>query len=239
MYPCHDTNVATDSEAHSNGLNVERDYDETESYVVTASHGDVTNLCHSLQNSPTEVVHSTGKKRRAKQYLVFARLLTYILLIMTALALEAFSYVVHRVMTFPDEAFGYTNIMPSFVLISGQCDHIGLLSDVAHLLVNIIDGVRLGISNYLQQICISPTDENIFIEVRERGDVMFGDNSLSSLVRRMSRRKSVCIFWVLLLLTSLPAHLLLNGSVGIAPTWLSNRVAAVFWDGGTVPESIR
>ena len=208
MYPCHDTNVATDSEAHSNGLNVERDYDETESCVVTASHGNVTNLCHSLQNPPTEVVRSTGKRRRAKQYLVFARLLTYILLIMAAFALAAFSYVVHRAMTFPDkETFGYTNIMPSFVLISGQCDHIGLLSDVAHLLVNIIDGVRLGISNYLQQICTSPTDEDIFIEMRERGDVMFGGNSLSSLVGRMSRRKSVCIFWVLLLLTFLPTHL--------------------------------
>ena len=132
-------------------------------------------------------------------------------------------------MTFPDKAqYGYTTIMPSFVLASGECNYVGRLSDGLLLLVNIIGGICLGISSYLQQLCTSPTHEDISSEMKVRGDVNFGGNCPGSLFRRFRTRKLVCVLWVFLLITSLPAHLLLNGSIGIAPTWLSLQVSAVY-----------
>ena len=117
--------------------------------------------------------------------------------------------------------------MPSFVLSSGSCTKIELLSGGLLIFLNIIGGLCLGISNYLQQLCTSPTEEDIAYEMEKRGDIDFGANSLSSIFRRMFKRKLVCLLWVLFLLTSLPAHLLLNGTIGLAPTYIVPAVGAV------------
>ena len=131
-------------------------------------------------------------------------------------------------MVFPDkEAYGYTTIMPSFALVSGSCRTMSRLSEGLLLVVNIIGGLVLGISSYLQQLCTSPTLKDILSEMGQRGDVNFGSNSPSALFRRFRSRKSVCLLWIILLITSLPAHLLLNGSIGLAPTFTYPSVAAL------------
>jgi len=141
----------------------------------------------------------------------------------------ACGYTVHRAMTFPDkQQYGYTTIMPSFVLASGECSYIGRLSDGLVLVVNIIGGVCLGISSYMQQLCTSPTNEDISTEMKVKGDVNFGGNSVWSLFRRWRKGTVICLLWGFLVVTSLPAHLLLNGSIGIAPTWLSLQVSVVY-----------
>ena len=206
--------------------NFERSNDPAQD--VLDSTREVSDVCpfrnQLMKNIPRKETHTL-----ANSYIGSARILSYILLVTAVLVLVACGYSVHRAMTFPDkEQYGYTTIMPSFVLASGECDYIGRLSDGLLLLVNIIGGVCLGISSYLQQLCTSPTREDFSTEMKVHGDVNFGGNSPSSLFRRMRKRKVICILWVFLLITSLPAHLLLNGSIGVAPTWLSLQVAAVY-----------
>lgn len=175
-----------------------------------------------MQNAPRKETHAL-----ANSYIGSARILTHILIIVAALVLAACGYTVHRAMTYPDKA-QYGSIMPSFILASGECSYVGRLSGGLLLLVNIIGGICLGISSYLQQLCTSPTHEDISSEMKVHGDVNFGGNSPVSLFRRFRTRKLICVLWVFLLITSIPAHLLLNGSIGIAPTWLSLQVSAVY-----------
>jgi len=146
---------------------------------------------------------------------------------MAVLVFVACGYTVHRAMTFPDKG-PYGDIMPSFVLASGECSYVGRLSDGLLLVVNIVGGVCLGISSYLQQLCTSPTHEDISTEMKVKGDINFGGNSPWSLFRRWRKGTVICLLWVFLVVTSLPAHLLLNGSIGIAPTWLSLQVSSVY-----------
>jgi hypothetical protein len=116
--------------------------------------------------------------------------------------------------------------MPSFVLSSGSCADIQRLSEGSLLVVNVIGGLCLGISSYLQQLCTSPTHDDISSEMAQYGDVYFGA-CFSSVFRRMAKRKAVFMLWLVFLITSLPIHLLLNGSIGTAPTFISPSVAAV------------
>lgn len=64
------------------------------------------------------------------------------------------------------------------------------------------------------QVCTSPTFENIRKEMREYGDVPFGCNSPSALLRR--GQMSVILMWSIFVITSLPIHLFLNGLTGYA-----------------------
>ena len=92
-------------------------------------------------------------------------------------------YVVHRAMT-----DGSPTIVPSFVLTSGDCTPIQRLNEGLLFFLNVIGGVCLAISNYLQQLCTSPTHQDVTSEMRKRGDVNFGDNSPSSLFQRLRTR---------------------------------------------------
>jgi len=148
---------------------------------------------------------------------------------MAAIVLTACGYTIHRAMTFPDKKqLGHTTILSSFVLVSGECDNIARLTDGLLFLLNVLGGVYLGISSYLQQLCTSPTHSDISMEMTVRGDVQFGCNMPLSLFRRMTRRWPVCILWIILLATSLPAHLLLNGSIGTAPTGLPFQLSILY-----------
>lgn len=120
------------------------------------------------------------------------------------------------------------SILPSFVLLSDGCSQMKRITEGLQLFVNIIGGVCLGISNYLQQLCTSPTSEDIRSEMRQHGDIDFGANLPSALFRRIKKRKLIVALWLLLLFTSLPMHLFLNASIGLAPTSLSVSVAAIY-----------
>jgi hypothetical protein len=104
----------------------------------------------------------------------------------------------------------------SFPLLTATCDSRKLQFNnlFAHLFVNSIGTVILGMSNYVQQMCASPTVEEIAEGFRRRGDVYFGSNSPSAVFRL--RQRSLAVAWVALTVTSLPLHLTLNGITGFA-----------------------
>src|SRR5437773_8368336 len=64
----------------------------------------------------------------------------------------------------------------------------------------------------LMIVCTSPTFDNIKKEMKEYNDVPFGCNSPTALLRR--GQKSVILIWTILVVTSLPVHLFLNGVTG-------------------------
>ena len=64
----------------------------------------------------------------------------------------------------------------------------------------------------LKLVCTSPTFKNIQKEMKEYHDVPFGCNSPTALLRR--GQKSVILIWTVLVITSLPVHLFLNGVTG-------------------------
>ena len=64
----------------------------------------------------------------------------------------------------------------------------------------------------LKPVCTSPTFKNIKKEMKEYHDVPFGSNSPTALLRR--GQKSVILIWTVLVVTSLPVHLFLNGITG-------------------------
>jgi hypothetical protein len=72
-------------------------------------------------------------------------------------------------------------------------------------------------SNYLQQICTSPSEKDILLAFREkRLKITFGANSPWRLFRR--HKQKLCATWIVLVLTSLPIHFLLNGIFGYTRT---------------------
>jgi hypothetical protein len=164
--------------------------------------------------------------RRFNEFISRVRPTTFLYLFLVILSVATSTYFVHLAITNRDN-YGYSTIMPSFVLSSGSCTQIELLSEGLLIFLNIIGGLCLGISNYLQQLCTSPNEDDIAYEMEKRGDVDFGANSLSSIFRRMFKRKLVYLLWVLFVLTSLPSHLLLNGTIGLAPTYIVPAIGAV------------
>jgi hypothetical protein len=84
---------------------------------------------------------------------------------------------------------------------------------LTHLLVNCVGTLLLGLSNYFQQICASPTVDDVADGFRKSGDVSFGANSPSA-VFKLGRKLSA--LWAVLVLTSLPIHIMLNGITGFA-----------------------
>src|SRR5579859_6147012 len=152
----------------------------------------------------------------SNSYMGCARVLSYILLVIAVLALAASGFAIIWVI----EASPNSAIMPSVVFMSGSCDQIEGLKIGLGLLLNVIAGVCLSISTYIQQLCTSPTHEDISREMKEKGDVIFGTNSPMSLFCRVKRRTSICLLWIFLFLSSIPIHLFANSSFGAAQTWL-------------------
>lgn len=95
------------------------------------------------------------------------------------------------------------------------------------LLANCVGTIILGVSNYLQQLCTSPTENDIYLELAECGDINFGANSPWRLFRLTKHRSSLCSAWIVLMVTSVPIHLFLNGMFGYARTILP-------WKGATI-----
>jgi len=101
-------------------------------------------------------------------------------------------------------------------MYKGQCDSKSMqyLNLFAHLFVNCLGTVILGLSNYIQQLCASPTIQDVSEGFQNRGDIQFGSNSPSAVFKL--GQKSLTALWIGLLVTSLPLHLTLNGITGFA-----------------------
>ena len=104
----------------------------------------------------------------------------------------------------------------SLPILKEACDSrtLQIQNLIAHFLVNCVGTVILGMSNYIQQLCSSPTEEDVLHGFRKRGDILFGANSPTSVFQM--RHKNLRLIWISLLLTSLPVHLMLNGITGFA-----------------------
>jgi hypothetical protein len=102
----------------------------------------------------------------------------------------------------------------SFPLTSGSCDsNLHTYNLIAHLFINLLGTIILGSSNYLQQICTSPSVTGVTKQLKRHGDVKFGANSPSAVFRQ---RSTLTMLWLSLVITSLPIHIMLNGIMGYA-----------------------
>jgi hypothetical protein len=113
-------------------------------------------------------------------------------------------------------------------IYKGQCDSRSLqyLNLFAHLFVNCVGTVILGLSNYIQQLCASPTIQDVSEGFQNRGDILFGSNSPTAVFRLGQR--SLTALWIALLITSLPLHLTLNGITGFAAKSVEATRTALF-----------
>jgi hypothetical protein len=129
---------------------------------------------------------------------------------------------------------GYSMLsLQSITLFTGQCDSsLQTYNLVAHFLINGLGTIVLASSNYLQQICSSPSISEIAMRVGQGRDFQFGSNSPGSVFRQ---KFTLTLVWILLVLTSLPLHLMLNGIMGYAVTPIEAEGHAVQMLGGVAP----
>src|SRR5271169_2543319 len=159
-----------------------------------------------------------------ESYQSTSRLIVYVFFLITALLL------IFTCATFGSSIasnrkaiFGIKEIMPSVNVTTGDCETLKYVNLTLHLLINCIGTVIIGCSNYLQQsrsldsgglmlVCTSPTFKDIQKEMKHYNDVPFGTNSPTALLRR--GKKAIILIWTILVVTSLPVHLFLNGVTG-------------------------
>ena len=116
----------------------------------------------------------------------------------------------------------------SIPMYKGECDakSLQMFNLFAHLFVNCIGTIILGLSNYIQQLCACPTIQEVSEGFQKRGDVQFGSNSPSAVFRLGQR--SLTGLWIALIITSLPLHLTLNGITGFAAKSVEATRIALF-----------
>jgi len=156
-----------------------------------------------------------------------ANLVSYILLFLAILSTVAtiviFTLTQHRA----GVSKMYELYPHSLPILKEACDSrtLQIQNLIAHFLVNCVGTVILGMSNYIQQLCSSPTEEDISRGFRARGDTRFGANSPSSIFEMSC--KNLRLIWISLLLTSLPLHLMLNGITGFAAKAVPAEISAI------------
>lgn len=95
-------------------------------------------------------------------------------------------------------------------LYAGDCDIVNRLNVGAHVFINAFSSVLLGASNYTMQCMMSPTRSECDA-AHARGDWFdIGAPGIRNLRRISGQRR---ILWTLLLMTSIPIHLLYNSAV--------------------------
>ena len=121
----------------------------------------------------------------------------------------------------------------SVTLFTGTCDsNLHTYNLVAHFLINLFATIILASSNYLQQICSNPSITEISNRLEKYKDFRFGSNSPGNIFQQ---KTSLKIVWLLLVLTSLPLHLLANGIMGYAVSPIDATGQAVKPVGGVTP----
>jgi hypothetical protein len=147
---------------------------------------------------------------RHRGYLGTAFILTYVLLFFAGVATLAATIVFLKTR----HKSGSLLSNQSLTMLTDTCDSsLHSYNLLANLLVNFIGTIIMASSNYLQQICASPTVEFIARELRRGKDWKFGSNSPRAVLRQTV---SLSLFWLLLVLTSVPLHIMINGIVGYA-----------------------
>jgi hypothetical protein len=123
------------------------------------------------------------------------------------------------------QLYGYSGLVPSFQLFTTSCNHAEYVNVAITIVVNFLGEIVLFISTQLQQLCTSPSAVDIATEL-DKGDASFGANAPWRMFRRSGNR-GVSFFWVFLVVSSLPLHLLLNGIFGYTRTILPWNGAAI------------
>jgi hypothetical protein len=90
-------------------------------------------------------------------------------------------------------------MVPSLIVIDGDCSSVRIYNVLAHFILNAIGTLVLGASNYLQQICTSPTAKQVD---QLHGNIKFGSNMPGELFKRSGWQMK--LFWILLISTSIP-----------------------------------
>ena len=96
------------------------------------------------------------------------------------------------------------------ILYRGSCSVVFNANIAVHVLINALSTLLLGASNYAMQLAIAPTRKDIDAAHSRRRWLEIGVPSLRNLLSVSFLRKSC---WAILLLSSLPLHLLYNSSV--------------------------
>src|SRR2546430_2568336 len=91
----------------------------------------------------------------------------------------------------------------SMALSTDACSVQRFTSYRVHVLLNLLGSLVLAFSNFLQQICTSPTLSDVKYELSTRGDVNFGSNIPLSFLKRKSQKRLMPV-WLLLVLSSPP-----------------------------------
>ncbi|EYE96977.1 uncharacterized protein EURHEDRAFT_475524, partial [Aspergillus ruber CBS 135680] len=98
----------------------------------------------------------------------------------------------------------------SSILYQGKCSISGNWARGLHLLINILGTIMLAASNYCMQCLCSPSRQDIEGAHAQRKWLNIGVSSIKNF-RFVDRRRVV--LWIVLLLSSLPIHLLYNSTV--------------------------
>ncbi|KAK8077002.1 hypothetical protein PG996_003172, partial [Apiospora saccharicola] len=118
------------------------------------------------------------------------------------------------------------------VLFHGSCDYSRNLNIGLHLLLNLISSAVLASSNYFMQIINAPSRHEIDRAHQILTSLEIGIPSLKNL---SYLSKSKRLFWVLILITSLPIHLFFNSSIYetsfVGSTWQLTIAAESFLHG--------
>jgi hypothetical protein len=113
----------------------------------------------------------------------------------------------------------------SITLFTDQCNSsLHTYNLIGHFIINFLGTIVLASSNYLQQICSSPTLDVIKKRIEKGKDLKFGSNSPSSV---FSQKKTLTLLWLSLLLTSLPLHIMINGILGYAVHSINSGCQAI------------
>ncbi|KAG5788667.1 hypothetical protein H9Q69_012276 [Fusarium xylarioides] len=105
---------------------------------------------------------------------------------------------------------GGASIFEETAILSGSCDKISRANLWIHLAINIIGTGVLGSSNFFMQVLVAPTRQDVDRAHASKRWVEIGVHSIHNFGFISKRR---IFLWALFSLTSIPLHLVFNGSV--------------------------
>ncbi|RKK61088.1 hypothetical protein BFJ67_g1803 [Fusarium oxysporum f. sp. cepae] len=105
---------------------------------------------------------------------------------------------------------GGASIFGETAILSGSCDRVSRANLWIHLAINVIGTGVLGSSNFFMQVLVAPTRHDVDRAHASKRWVEIGVHSIHNF-RFLSKRR--IFLWALFSLTSIPLHLVFNGSV--------------------------
>ncbi|KAL9562689.1 hypothetical protein ACKAV7_013253 [Fusarium commune] len=105
---------------------------------------------------------------------------------------------------------GGASVFGETAILSGSCDKTSRANLWIHLAINVIGTGVLGSSNFFMQVLVAPTRQDVDRAHASKRWVEIGVHSIHNF-RFISKRR--IFLWALFSLTSIPLHLVFNGSV--------------------------